>query len=530
MLEHAKKQKTDPEADLVQDIGLIFEKSLTRKEERLIKRYLQIYLTDILTRALEEESTTSAAEVPVVEVKSNSEDENLSQSIISFISANFGRKNRTIRHESNNGRNNTLVLRPFAKDVESFMEEAKRSNWVQEMLPNNVYVEGMCFYLLHQFETTYKKVGATFTTVPFANTMAIAGEVGLRSGQLRDLKSLLKTQGVLLSMPSNELERLNQEVGNVDENDPVCYAVDYSHEDANVESVKYSITSLEKELCLEIQKYFQTQDTIYELDYDNWGSPGILVLFGGDHGGGRFRFHAKIHLSSPQERKQWGDLSRGCPLTPMCNLECAKDTHGLLSETVAGPISRDVGMVINSSCYLLSNTAKGTEFCKAYLLPVDACKVEICRDRTSFKYSRASTPNQHTIVPIPEELAGSGATITKVVSQFHDLYIGDLAFFAVVLGMPGASSSRCLFCNITSANFNCACDADAFSVDKIMECLQTLHDRQNSGLKTKNINGVSNKMLLPISHLGKILIPTLHCPMGLIDKFLESFFRGPTEK
>ena len=30
-------------------------------------------------------------------------------------------------------------------------------------------------------------------------------------------------------------------------------------------------------------------------------------------------------------------------------------------------------------------------------------------------------------------------------------------------------------------------------------------------------------MLLPISSLSKVLVPTLHCPMGLIDKFLESF-------
>jgi hypothetical protein len=30
-------------------------------------------------------------------------------------------------------------------------------------------------------------------------------------------------------------------------------------------------------------------------------------------------------------------------------------------------------------------------------------------------------------------------------------------------------------------------------------------------------------MLLPISCLSKVLVPTLHCPMGLIDKFLESF-------
>jgi hypothetical protein len=34
---------------------------------------------------------------------------------------------------------------------------------------------------------------------------------------------------------------------------------------------------------------------------------------------------------------------------------------------------------------------------------------------------------------------------------------------------------------------------------------------------------MTKKLLLKISDLFKIIIPTLHTPMGLIDKFLESF-------
>jgi hypothetical protein len=89
--------------------------------------------------------------------------------------------------------------------------------------------------------------------------------------------------------------------------------------------------------------------------------------------------------------------------------------------------------------------------------------------------------------------------------------------------MPGASSGRCLSCNLTSANFNYNCDKDAFSIELIEGCLQVLKEKRASGLKTKNIKGVTEAMLLPISSLSKILVPTLHCPMGLIDKFLESF-------
>jgi hypothetical protein len=54
------------------------------------------------------------------------------------------------------------------------------------------------------------------------------------------------------------------------------------------------------------------------------------------------------------------------------------------------------------------------------------------------------------------------------------LYVGDLAFFAVILGMPGQSSGCCLSCNQTSANLNSICDEDAFSIEAIKRSLQML--------------------------------------------------------
>jgi hypothetical protein len=42
--------------------------------------------------------------------------------------------------------------------------------------------------------------------------MAISSELGLRSGQLRDLRSLLKTQGVQLEMLSKEVDQLKSAI------------------------------------------------------------------------------------------------------------------------------------------------------------------------------------------------------------------------------------------------------------------------------------------------------------------------------
>jgi hypothetical protein len=38
----------------------------------------------------------------------------------------------------------------------------------------------------------------------------------------------------------------------------------------------------------------------------------------------------------------------------------------------------------------------------------------------------------------------------------------------------------------------------------------------------KKINGVNNKQMLPLD-VTKVLVLILHCPMGLVDKLLESF-------
>jgi hypothetical protein len=130
------------------------------------------------------------------------------------------------------------------------------------------------------------------------------------------------------------------------------------------------------------------------------------VLFGGGHGDGEFRFHAKTHLSSPLERKKSGDLSFGCPLTLMCNLEYRKDTHGLLlANTVMKAVSDGIKKLIKSACIVIHNsTRNGTDFSKATLVSGDINKIQLGLNGTSFKYTEITSPNEWKVIPIPEEL------------------------------------------------------------------------------------------------------------------------------
>jgi hypothetical protein len=71
---------------------------------------------------------------------------------------------------------------------------------------------------------------------------------------------------------------------------------------------------LDKDICREIEGHLfklilspsdgAAVSEIPSLDYcAPSNEKGITILFGGDHGDQYFQFHAKIHLTSPMERK-----------------------------------------------------------------------------------------------------------------------------------------------------------------------------------------------------------------------------------
>jgi hypothetical protein len=250
---------------LFQDIGCIFrgeQQTISRYERRRLKRLLKIYLDVVLSATLLVPATTTIITVKVepatettaaqhcLQPEEALEDIDMMSSVQEFVAKHFDRRKRTVELEYNNGRNTTLVARPFSKDEKSFVDEAKRSKWINQMLPNDAYIRGMCVYLFGWRQDIYKDIARStgvniLTTIPFGNTMAISSELGLRSGQLRDLRSLLKTQGVQLEMPDKDADRLNREVGNITSNDPVCVNCDYDHPEGDKESCNYCIVPIE---------------------------------------------------------------------------------------------------------------------------------------------------------------------------------------------------------------------------------------------------------------------------------------------
>jgi hypothetical protein len=112
----------------------------------------------------------------------------------------------------------------------------------------------------------------------------------------------------------------------------------------------------------------------------------------------------------------------------------------------------------------------------------------------------------------------------RIVTSFNELFIGDLAFLAMLIGMNNSSGSHCLMCMFKGSQFNCNHNSlTKQTKESLIECLEEymLLAAHPTKKAPANVRGVNNSGLWDIDP-QRIIIPILHCPMGLVDKILES--------
>jgi hypothetical protein len=110
-----------------------------------------------------------------------------------------------------------------------------------------------------------------------------------------------------------------------------------------------------------------------------------------------------------------------------------------------------------------------------------------------------------------------------VITTFNELFIGDLAFLAMLIGMNKSSGAHCLMCMFKASEFNCPVHTalPLRSKEGLVECLEQYlilasHPSKKAPPNYKGVNGVGLWNIDP----QRIIIPILHCPMGLVDKIL----------
>jgi len=111
-----------------------------------------------------------------------------------------------------------------------------------------------------------------------------------------------------------------------------------------------------------------------------------------------------------------------------------------------------------------------------------------------------------------------------VISNFNDLHVGDLAFLAMAIGMNNSAGAHCVHCIKKASDFNTAeiFPHEVRTKPSLTTSLNEFNRRRLTTKTDRNWNGVNCVGLLDIDP-QRIIIPTLHCPMGLVDKVLVSF-------
>ena len=203
------------------------------------------------------------------------------------------------------------------------------------------------------------------------------------------------------------------------------------------------------------------------LDYAGEGfeKPGVTLLFGGNHGDKHCPISCKINLSSPAVWKHKEQLSYHCPLIVFASVQCTTDAYNLMDSTVMPKVKEQLLELKHSSVVTVYHQLNMTNAFRSYVVPstirpgtigfiVQDAGMQIIT--MTFSHGKIGTFGSIEIddpvftgVPYYE----LGARV--VISGFNELFIGDLAFLAMLIGMNHSSGSHCLMCMKKGSEFNC---------------------------------------------------------------------------
>jgi len=356
------------------------------------------------------------------------------------MTSNRSQRVPTLEHW--NGRKFRVVL-----PSKSFVEEAKKSRRVKDLLHNDVHKRGMLLCLAQTIPNiccevaNQKKTTQQSAVLSTPETLALGRSTGLNNTQMSELRSHLRNIGKgVLSCNKKELARIDHDVGlhNMPEaifdSCTVEWAKVASSEKKPPETCSFWNGDILLEAATEIDmtmSEFWLVDsksmTPPSLDYAAPGfeeRPVTTVSFGGDHGQGACPCSLKINFSSPQERKERGDLSCRCPIIQMASIDCTKDSFELLTNTVMPQMRTQLKRLWNSCALVVCCTKNPSKHRKAFLVPTshDHASIRIQHNAlTHWVGMEKCSIDLSACFDMPETVKHQDLRVGLVVSKFNEL-------------------------------------------------------------------------------------------------------------
>ena len=210
----------------------------------------------------------------------------------------------------------------------------------------------------------------------------------------------------------------------------------------------------------------------------------MVVLFGGDHGDQNCPISCKINLASPLVRKEKQLLGYQCPVVTFASVECSTDAFELMNKTIMPRVKQQLIELDNSSMVTVYHRTNFTKAFRSYMVPSTISTSTIAFKRVEgegeytnlgsilMTYSFGNNQQQPSFGSIRVD---DPVFAEVVISFLKQLFIGDLAFLAMLVGMNHSAGAHCLLCTSKASEFNCTIEkttASTRSKTVLVDCLQ----------------------------------------------------------
>jgi hypothetical protein len=216
-------------------------------------------------------------------------------------------------------------------------------------------------------------------------------------------------------------------------------------------------------------------------------------------------------------------------ISQVAHITCKKDNHQILANTVSEELSAGYEKLQSSALVLIractDDQADDKPAVKSLFVSRYASNIKIEADNNGSVLTYAMQMESFSTRCVHEEKLPVTSLIILIIPKFDLFVMGDLNFYADVLGIPNSCSYWCPFCLLSRIEWqesaaNTGETRTSIFLEKTYE--QIKEDKQNK-LQPTNKKGVSTavhyKSLTPLDFVP----PLLHMEIGMVNQAWESF-------
>jgi hypothetical protein len=479
---------------------------------------------------------------------------NLLTALFGELASILGNGNNAVTFYHGNGRKGVALIVPVIKSQESFLEQARKKKWIENMLAHmcgssDIDVEDAAQWLAYYLG---KKHDASFTLacdalgIPLVEQMDDAGaeamwaQANINVTQQRIIKRHLRHHfGRRVFIPEKNLSG-DSEYYHV----PISYGEYKYYKDDDMSQKPEKCNYWCRDSALVVSKELERLiDYTNDLDVISRFSSlctteGMNIIAGADQGQGAWRSWLKISTMSANEiRERMGkdvdfDPKTSYIISQVAHITCKKDHHTILSNTVSEQLSLGYEKLKTSAIVLVklgNEEDRKKKRVKAVFVSKHARDITMenvpFHGNASVVLTYTSQSEHFSTKCVDDESFPKNSSILFVIPHFKVFLTGDLSYYADILGMPNSCSYWCPFCLLSRPEWqesalNTGEKRTAEFLEDIYERIKKDHQKKLKAMDKKGVSCAQHyKCLTP----EDLVPPLLHMEIGMVNQVWDDF-------